>query len=150
MNRDALKQWCRLQDFLNAPSDSADDDVARLTADGVDVDGAVDRIKSMVRKAYQADLRSQAEAERTQSDRRAAIVREKVASMSLDAVREKLRSFAFGIGNAQPQAAAVAFFREKSADECSEEDLRSLLSDIMTAEESNAESEDTDSPETGR
>jgi hypothetical protein len=92
MNRDALKQWCRLQDFLNAPSDSADDAAARLAADGVDVDGAVDRIKSMVRKAYQADLRSQAEAERTQSDRRAAIVREKVASMSLDAVRHRERS----------------------------------------------------------
>ena len=143
MNRDALKQWCRLHDFLNAAPDRADDETARLTAEGVDVRGTVNRVKAMVRKAYQADLREQAERERGQAAARAKAAVARVAAMPLDAVQRTLRSLASDIGAERPQAAAVAFFREKSADDCSEEDLRSLLTDIIAAEESDAQSEDT-------
>lgn len=142
MKRDALKEWCRLHDFLNAAPDGAADDAARLAAQGVDVQGTVDRVKAMVRKAYQTQLREQAERERNQASAKALAVTAKVAAMPLDAVREMLRVFAVGTDAVQPRAAAVAFFRQRSADECSEEDLRSLLADIMAAEGDDAGSED--------
>lgn len=146
MNRDALKQWCRLHDFLNTPSGDVAEESARLTDEGVDVQGTVARVKDMVRKAYQADLRAQAAADQEGSVWRAQVVKTKVAGMSLDAVKRMLQSYALGTGFGQPQAAAGAFFRDKSADECSEEDMRSLLADIMAAEEGNAEPEDTNEP----
>ncbi|MBT4814992.1 MAG: hypothetical protein HON70_04795, partial [Lentisphaerae bacterium] len=103
------------------------------TAEGVDVQGTVDRVKEMVRKAYQADLREQAAREQSEASARAQAADARVAAMSLADVVQMLRS----------QAAALAFFRDKSPDECSEQDLRSLLADIMAAEESDAEAEDT-------
>lgn len=146
MNRDALIQWCRLHDSLSADPGDGKDLAARLTAEGVDVAGTVARVKNSVRKAYQAQLREQAKSECHKAAARAQAAAARVAAMPIETVRSMLRALAAGTDGLLPRPAAVAFFREKSADECSDEDLRSLLSDIMAAEGNDAKPEDGTQP----
>lgn len=109
---------------------------ADLLAAGVDVDAILKRTRAAIGAHVRAQIRSRATAEeRTRTSRLNTALGE-LASWPLERVQAWVKEVADGRHGGQFQALAQPCFRNRSAEQMSEEELRNLAAEIKATMES--------------
>lgn len=109
---------------------------AELQAAGVDIDAILKRTRATIGAQVRAHIRSRAtDAEHARTTRLSAALGE-LASWPLERVQAWLKEVADGRHGGQFQSLAQPCFRNRSAEQMSEEELRNLAAEIKATMES--------------
>jgi hypothetical protein len=106
---------------------------AELEEAGVRVDEGVERLRTVVRRAYQQAAREQSAREIQQAERRREQAVQEIGSWSFAQIREWLEKATVGVFGPDIAELTLAHHRNKQGKDLTESEARSLIADILTA-----------------
>ena len=119
------QSWDKVITFLQDDSDLTTEQLRfDLKEQGVDVDAFLKRVNDTVRKGTQYQLRLKAQAERDESKSKVNV--DEIVTLSKDKLMEWLKQARDGLLGEDYRVVAAACYRNKSGEEQTEKELRSL------------------------
>jgi hypothetical protein len=106
---------------------------AELEQAGVRVDEGVERLRTVVRRAYQQAAREQSAREIQQAVQLREQAMQQVRSWSFTQIRDWLEQAKTGAFGSEVAELTLAYHRNKQAKDLTESDARSLIADILAA-----------------
>lgn len=133
MNDDRIIGWEKVAAFLASDDISTPEEIrAELEAEGIDVRGNIESLRTMIRHEYQARLREDAEVGRAAASELFQATVTDIAAWPLEKLRQWFGEAEGGRFGADIAGLTLAY-RNKEATEPTEAELRSLIADIISS-----------------